>query len=300
MSWTRTTWIGTDALPAGMTHLTLPILRKNHLGQWMCFATSRDRASRSHLVCTEAELDDEGRLKLLGPWRIIAEPGHLGHFDENGLSLSDIRPTAEGFEGVTFGWRLREGGGWFNEIGHLTMDLSGTVLERSLAPCQSRTEIDPISMAYPTFGDEGQILYCAPTALHRDTGRPSDFRVLRLNIKSGRRAILIDPDRLNIPGVFALTRPWLHQNPLESRIYFCMRGDKYRIMSVPYEETYRLSGAGHLREEILALPDEHEAGSVCYPSIIEHHEVSVLLYNGDGYGASGFGVAVRERGELNR
>ncbi len=297
MSWIRTSWIGTDALPDGMTHLALPVLKEDDRGRLLVFATARDAVSRSHPVCADAELDEDGRLSLQSPWRVIAGPGQVGFFDESGLSLSDVRLTQHGFEGVTFGWRLRAGGGWFNEIGYLHMDYRGTLLDRSVAPWQSRAKLDPVSMAYPAFARGDDLLYCAPSGLRPDTGTPSDFRIMRMNLKSGHRKLLADPALLNRPEIFAFTRPWLHGVPSEERLFLCMRGEKYRIMSIDFANMERLGETGVLFEELRAREDERESGAVCYPSLFDRDDLSLMLYNGSGYGASGFGVAARERNE---
>lgn len=300
MSWTRTSWIGTDALPNGMSHLALPILREDKRGQLMVFATARDALSRSHPVCADAELDQDGRLTLQCSWRVIAGPGEPGYFDENGLSLSDVRPTPDGFEGVTFGWRLRAGGGWFNEIGHLQMDFRGALLKRSIAPWQPRTALDPVSMAYPTFGRNDDLLYCAPTGLRHDTGTPADFRIMRMDLKSGHREVVADPTMLNMPGIFAFTRPWLGGPFSDERLFVSVRGDKYQIMSINYMNISQPGEMGAMREELQGQRNERESGSACYPSLFEGQGLSLMLYNGRGYGASGFGVVARDRDDSNK
>ena len=297
MAWTRTSWIGTDALPDGMTHLALPILKEDHRGHLLIFATARDAANRSYPVYADADLDEGGRLSLQSPWHVIAEPGRSGLFDESGLSLSDVRLTQHGFEGVTFGWRLRAGGGWFNEIGRLQMDSSGALLDRSVAPWQPRTKLDPISMAYPAFGQGNDLLYCAPTGLRRGDGTPSDFRIMRMNVKTGHREVLADPALLNNPGIFAFTRPWLHSTPHDVRIFLCMRGETYRIMSFKFVNMEEAKESGVMVEELQARRDGRESDSVCYPSLFNTANLDLMLYNGSGYGARGFGVAARERNE---
>ena len=83
---------------------------------------------------------------------------------------------------------------------------------------------------------------------------------MRMNLKSAHRELLADPALLNRPEVFAFTRPWLHGMPSEERLFLCMRGDKYRIMSIDFANMERLAETGALLEELLAREDEREVG----------------------------------------
>ena len=299
MTWTRTCWIDTSGLPEGMSHLALPVLTgTTDTGVLRCFATARDRSNRSMPVTAPVEVDGSYRLRLLEPWTLVAHVGTPGAFDESGLSLTDVRETEGGFEALTFGWRLRAGGGWFNEVGRIHMDAEGHLLGRSMAPWLPRSEVDPISMAYATFGGDSSILYCAPTHLESETGRPADFRILRCEESTGLRSVVLVPERLELPGVFALTRPWLVKTETAESLWFCFRGEKYRIGSVELSQLSRDEGDPVRIDELVPLNDHREAGSNCYPSFLKVGPVTLLLFNGSGYGATGFGVAVAELGQV--
>jgi hypothetical protein len=271
----------------------MPILQRSHSGDLVCFATARDRDNRSYPVMAWVDFRGTGSLQVVSGWTIIAHPGPPGYFDESGLSLSDARSTADGWTCLTFGWRLRLGGGWFNDIGILHLDLQGRLLERSATPYLTRTEIDPVSAAYPTFADATSIMYCSPTLLDHQTGRPIDFRILRGVVNSTTRTVIADPRLAQLADIFAFSRPWILHGSHDSRIYFSMRGSHYEIVSIPYTQVSHSSMRGlPIRKELSGLSDARENSSACYPSLFQESDVTLLLYNGERYGATGFGIAI--------
>jgi len=296
--WQRTSWIPTDRLPEGLSHLALPLLvPTRETGIQLCFANARDAKNRSHPVCATVSLNDSGDLHLEDSWRVIATPGSAGHFDENGLTVSDVQLTSSGYECLTFGWRLRQGGGWFNEIGELLLDLDLNVLSRSSAPTLERTSLDPISLAYPSFGPNLEIFYNAPSRLCEKTGKPLDFQILRRDA-DGIRTTVADPKILREQSYFAFTRPWILMDGGVCHMWFCARGDRYRILHAVQEGIDRNVFSVSRFDDFVGLPNIFEDSSACYPSVSVVGELAVMLYNGAGYGASGIGVATRHAGDV--
>jgi hypothetical protein len=77
------------------------------------------------------------------------------------------------------------------------------------------------------------------------------------------------------------------------RMWFAARGERYRI-------GYAESGDGiewsrdDSRAGIDPGPDDWDSEMACYPYVLRHREHEYMLYNGNGYGATGIGYAVRE------
>jgi hypothetical protein len=76
-------------------------------------------------------------------------------------------------------------------------------------------------------------------------------------------------------------------------MWYCYRGTTYRI---GYAESR--DGRSWERRDALAGLGVSESGwddqSVAYPSVFEHDGALYMLYNGNGYGRTGFGIAVLE------
>ena len=95
------------------------------------------------------------------------------------------------------------------------------------------------------------------------------------------------------PGEYALARPCVVREDGQFRMWFATRGERYRIgaaVSGDGREWTRCDEEWGLRPEGSGWDSE----MVCYPCVIRHKERYYLLYNGNGYGKDGFGVAVWE------
>src|SRR5262249_11197771 len=97
------------------------------------------------------------------------------------------------------------------------------------------------------------------------------------------------------PGEYALCRPWVVRDADRLRMWFCHRGGAYRIGYA--ESADGLEWARHPdRIGIDVTPGEWDGEMIGYPCVFGHNERRYLLYNGNRYGATGFGIAVEELG----
>ena len=77
----------------------------------------------------------------------------------------------------------------------------------------------------------------------------------------------------------------------ENKMWYTYRGDKYRV---GYAESS--DGLEWIRkdDEVDLLPsgDDWESDEVSYPFVFAHEGVHYMLYCGNAYGKTGFGIAV--------
>jgi hypothetical protein len=91
---------------------------------------------------------------------------------------------------------------------------------------------------------------------------------------------------------YAIARPCVVRDSDGYRMWFAARGDRYRIGYAESDdgiEWRRDDG----RAGIDLGPDGWDAEMACYPYVLRHREHEYMLYNGNGYGATGIGYAVR-------
>jgi hypothetical protein len=76
-------------------------------------------------------------------------------------------------------------------------------------------------------------------------------------------------------------------------MWFASRGDVYRIC---YAES--IDGRAWERKAVQRGAEPSEEGwdseMICYPHVFDHGDRRYMLYNGNGYGRTGFGLAVLE------
>ena len=96
---------------------------------------------------------------------------------------------------------------------------------------------------------------------------------------------------------YAIARPCVIRDGDRYRMWFCARGETYRL---GYAESW--DGLTWERRDEEAGLDPSSTGwdseMICYPAVFDSKGRRHLLYNGNGYGASGIGYAI-EAGPWN-
>jgi hypothetical protein len=264
--------------------------------RYRIYFTSRDAQNRGHIGWIEIELDRPTDVLARATSPVLG-PGALGTFDDSGVSLSCIVRDGETMLLYYVGWNLGVTVPWRNSIG-LAVSTDGLHFERfSPAPLLDRSRVDPYSLSYPfvmRHGAEWRMWYgsnlrwgATPDDMEhviKDASGPDPFTWT----PTGRICIGAERD-----GEHSFSRPAVVLDGSIWRMWYSFRGDRYRI-------GYAESGDGvtwQRRDETAGLqPSEAgwDAGSVEYPWVFDHAGQRYMLYNGDRYGLTGFGLAVLE------
>lgn len=110
--------------------------------------------------------------------------------------------------------------------------------------------------------------------------------------RDGRIAIDLRTD-----GEYALSRPWARRTPQGLEMFYTRRGSKD---SEAYRLGYAVSNDGlnwerRDREVGITVADQGwDSEMIGYPALFDYREQTYLLYAGNGYGKTGFGLAVLE------
>ena len=105
-------------------------------------------------------------------------------------------------------------------------------------------------------------------------------------VRDGRIAL-----GLHQPDEYAQCRPWVERTPAGYRMWYCHRGNAYRLgrADSPDGLTWERRPTG-----LDVSPAGWDSEMIGYPALFTHRGRRFLLYNGNGYGRTGFGVAVEE------
>ena len=105
-------------------------------------------------------------------------------------------------------------------------------------------------------------------------------------VREGRIAIGLDGQ-----GEYAVCRPWVEKTSDGYRMWYCHRGDAYRIgvAESPQGDSWQRRSPG-----IDVSDSGWDAEMLAYPSIFTLRGRRFLLYNGNRYGKTGFGVAMQQ------
>lgn len=271
--------IGHIYCPTGeWTHASTPTVQ--HLGAdtYRIFYSSRDRANRSHIFSLEIDMREPTKPKnIRGP---LYSPGRKGTFDADGCSVACVY----GRKLYYLGWSLGKNVPFNNAIGSCLVNDNGDLERISEAPIVGRSEFDPISIAYPWV--------CGDTMLYSsnlDWGETKDDMCYVLRLRRGKEnKVCLRP----LPGQRAIVRPWGMYMGGDWCVWFAVKTNKYHISyaTTDLEDDWNWNQD----DAFYGFGDAWASEEVTYPCLFDHAGTRYMLYNGNGYGKTGFGLAVVE------
>ena len=278
------------------THAANPVAEPLGGDRFRVYFSSRDERNRSSisyvdLDLTSGDIIGEADVPVLGP-------GDLAMFDDCGVSIGCILHRGDARYLYYMGWHLTVSVPWQNALGLAISEGPGRPFRRiSRFPVVELNEIDPYTISYPwVMEDEGRLRMWYGSNLVWGS-RKEDMRHV---IKYAESADGIRWERTGVvaidfafPDEYAICKPCVVRDGDRLRMWFCSRGDTYRIR---YAESR--DGVTWERRDEPGGIDVSEEGwdseMIEYPFVFDHRGARYLLYAGNAYGRTGFGVAVLE------
>lgn len=284
--------------PWMLSHAANPVAWPLGNGVFRVFFSCRDKDRRSSIGTID--LDVRAPLK---PFNLSAnpvlEPGEIGTFDDSGSSMSCLVENEGQVYLYYLGWNLGVTVPWRNSIGLAVQKKGATGFERySKAPIADRSHADPYSVSYPWVLYEGNHwrMWYGSNLKWGPEQKDMAHLIKTAESKDGihwERGGDIAVD-FSSSHEYALSKPFVLKEKGVYRMWYSHRGAAYRI---GYAES--TDGMRFTRMDAKAGIDVSESGwdseSVEYPNLFDHGGERYLLYNGNRYGLTGFGLAVLEK-----
>lgn len=197
-------------------------------------------------------------------------------------------------------WHIPAGAHWLGEIGGLVLLDRRDLILISQAPFLGRDETDPISLSYPwVIADQEIFRMWYGSTVCWDAGNGEMVHVIKyatstdgFNWKRHGQAI---PHEIGVAQAFS--RPSVIVDRNGYNMWFSYRGGR--------GTNYRI-GYAHSKDGLSWGVTLHQAGidvsasgwdseMICYPFVFDHKGQRYMLYNGNGYGKTGFGIATLEQ-----
>lgn len=263
--------------------------------------STRDELNRSSTGSFDAALEGD-RFELLSSLRgPHFGPGVRGAFDADGVTMSQVLRHDGRLYGFYLGWTVLKHVPFANFIGVCVSDDDGDWFTRLQPhPIVGRTRDTPFSTGYPCVRRVGAAwrMWFGNHRRWGDDGLDMEH-VISTATGSGFQDWSIEPtpsidvDRTD-PEEFAVSRPCVVREPDGSYAnWFAVRAPGYRLgfaRSRDGVSWQRCDGSvGFVGER-----GAWEARERTYPWVFDHGGRRYMLYNGDGYGRTGFGIAVLE------
>lgn len=287
---------GAGRHPKLLTHVAnpLPVLLEGDV--YRIFYSGRDINNRSSVGAVDINIVT--RQVLCEHYDPIFVHGQEGNFFADGVSIGNCYEV-DGTRYMLFmGWQNPASGHWRGDIGRLVVHPDLTLELESQQPFLGSDNCDPISLSYPWVmqraNGEYDMWYGSTSSW--DTGNGEMLHTL--NHASSADGHRWARQGLAVPYVIGEAQAFSRPTVIGSietglEMWFSYRsgaGESYRI-------GYAHSSDGHtwqlsLKNNCIDVSDDGwDAEMIEYPYVFIHKEQRYMLYNGNGYGKSGFGLA---------
>ncbi len=281
--------------PKLVSHAANPLPVQMHGDLFRVFFSARDGQRRSSVGAVDIDIARR-RIERVLPHPVF-EHGPAASFLADGVSIGNVY-AADGRRFMLFmAWQVSGRDHWRGEIGRLELhdDLSLSLVGD--APLLSVDATDPVSLSYPWVSCEaGKFHMWYGSTLTWDAGNGEMLHLIReatsadgsLWARTGRNL----PHQIGVAQAFS--RPTVAQAADGGRdMWFSYRGAPGRSYRIGYAHMPR-GGDWALRLDQSGL-DISQSGwdseMVEYPFVFDHRAERYMLYNGNDYGRSGFGLA---------
>jgi predicted GH43/DUF377 family glycosyl hydrolase len=264
------------------------------------YFSSRDKAGRAQVGYFDIKLSAPDKILRLSEKPLIGL-GPTGAFDDNGVTTSWI-VTHQGKKYHYYsGWSLGVSVPFYFYVGLALSDDGGESYKKiSAAPILERNAIDPYLTASPcVLVEDGtwRMWYVSGTGWEmKEAQLRHRYHIKYAESSDGiywhrEGRVCIDYESQD---EYAIARPSVLNDGGLYRMWYSYRGESYRI---GYAES--ADGIEWNRKDAQSGIDVSESGwdseMIEYPYVFENEGTYYMLYNGNGYGRTGIGLAVLDR-----
>jgi len=279
-----------------VSHASVPFAEAIAGGLHRIWFSPRDARNRSHVASLVVDLREPERILELSD-SVVLGPGPLGAFDDCGAMMSWI--AGEGAQrGLYYiGWNIRTTVPFHVTIGVAREQPDGS-WRRHDAPILDRGIDDPWFCSNPCVlsDEEGwQMWYLAGRGWEEVSGRLSpSYDVRHARSQDGLRWFDRGRNALGLEGdEFAIARPSVLRDAEGYTMWACARSRTrpYRLIAARSTDGIAWRRAPELAE-LPPAATGWDSEMIAYPHVFLHLGRRWMLYCGNGFGQSGFGLAV--------
>lgn len=282
------------------THASCPFPVHQSGDLYRIYFGSRNAKNQSSLGYIDIDITKPQNILNIAKTPILI-PGTPGYFDDCGVYMPQIVEDQHRRYLYFQGWSLGTTVPFHNTIGLATAPLnSETFTKHSNVPMIDRTHDDPLFFATHWVRKEGSLwrLWYGSNQSWYQNGHD-----VELVIKYAESTDGIHWDRKNIICIplnedeSAIVRCCIMVDNGLYKMWYSRRFGNNAGSSMGYAESPD-GITWQRRDELAGLeigsPGEWDSDMVCYPCVFDHNGVRYMLYNGNRYGFTGFGLAVLE------
>lgn len=283
--------------PKLASHAANPLAVLLEEDTYRVFFSGRDAQNRSSVGFVDVDIVKREVVYIHD--KPMFEHGPKNSFYSHGVSIGNCY-EAGGKRYILFmGWQCPPGGHWRGDVGRLVLEPDFSLRIDSDEPFMSTDATDPVSLSYPWVlreGDGNYQMWYGSTVTW-DAGNGEMLHVI--NHASSNDGHQWQRDGLAVPYMLGTAQAFSRPSVIGNRndgyhMWFSYRsgaGEKYRI-GYAYSQSgvsweLRLNETG-----IDVSPTGWDSEMIEYPFVLDHKGQRYMLYNGNGNGKTGFGLAV--------
>jgi hypothetical protein len=281
------------------THAQNPFHEVLGEGVFRIHFASRDQQNRARGGYFEININDPHRLLNISD-KPTLDLGSLGSFDDSGVMPSCIAEYQNKKYMYYTGWTKAVTVPFHFHIGLAISEDGGLNYQRySKAPVLGRNLHDPYIAGAPFVIKEGNVFkmwYSSATKWEAQEGnKPKHYYTIKY-ATSGDGISWQTSDHLCIPyqdEEYAIARPVVYKHADKYHMWFTYRGgdNTYRVGTASSDDGIEWQRAG-TPLGIDVSEEGWDSEMICYASPLVFKGKTYALYNGNGYGHTGIGLAV--------
>lgn len=283
------------SLPWARSYAANPVAEHIEGDLFRIYFSSRDEKNRSSIGFVEIDINKPAKILRVAD-RPVLTPGDLAMFDDSGASIGCIVKAGDKRFLYYMGWHLTVSVPWQNAIGLAVSEQpNGPFVRHARFPVMQLNETDPYTISYPwVFCDNGKFRMWYGSNIAWGPVK-EDMRHLIKYADSDDGIHWVRNDRIAIdfsgPDEYAICKPCVIRDADGYKMWFCARGKAYRIY-------YAESGDGinwrrQAEPDLSVSESGWDSEMVEYPFVFDHGGARYILYSGNAFGRTGFGLAVR-------
>jgi hypothetical protein len=260
------------------------------------FYSGRDSHNRSSVGAVDIDIKKRKIVQDYEDPFFVHGPENTFYAD--GISIGNCYMVEGNSYMLFMGWQNPIDSHWRGDLGRLVVHSDLTLSLDSIEPIIQTSQIDPLSFSYPYVLESpngGFDMWYGSTQTW-DAGNGEMLHVINhaysTNGHDWKPTGLAVPNELGVAQAFS--RPSVSKSSRGHEMWFSYRsgsGEKYRIGYATSENgsswTLDLENSG-----IDVSKNGWDCEMIEYPFVFDHDEKTYMLYNGNDYGRSGFGLAV--------
>jgi hypothetical protein len=265
-----------------------------HHDVFRVYFSCRNRERQAHIGYVDIDIFNPQEIINIAQKPVLS-PGEVGTFDDSGVSLACIK-NIQGRQFMYYlGWNLGVTVPWRNAIGLAILNGATGEFERySQAPIADRNDADPFSLSYPyILEDDGVFKMYYGSNLKWGSEQKDMAHLIKYGyshdgihfIREGKIAL-----HFKDSTEYAMSRPCVIKEEGIYKMWYSYRGLAYRIGYAESQDSINWERKDG-QVGISISPAGWDSEIVCYPFVFDHKGRRLMLYNGNHYGLTGFGLA---------